>query len=256
LSNASYALLISVFFVGLPSIGFSQLKKENTRNYFGFQYRPLIPVGVVGDRPFDMVGDGFVTTVSPVFGYSYGAIVRIGITELLAIETGMSRTRRNFRMDYAVPDSSLAASDNIGFINFDIPVNFVVYIKLGNKFYTTTNLGASLIYFPSNIQTRINPQGIHQFIFEGKRYSFFSSDINANIGFEYRTEDKGVFYIGLTGKVPLSPAMRVASEYRYDTNKNVAFSDIQGASVSLDFRYFLNHKPPRGNQTKKGPIVQ
>jgi hypothetical protein len=236
---------------------FSQNKQKiKADNYFGFQYKPLIPVSVVGDRPFD-IGEGpFTSTVRPRLGYTYGGIIRIGITELLAIETGISYTKRRFSIDYAVPDSSLAASDGLSYINFDIPVNFLVYIKLSNKFYMNSSLGTSLIYYPSNVRTVINPEGIHQFIFEGRRLSFFSADVNANIGFELRTEKNGVFYIGVSGKVPLTPVLRIATEYRYDTEKFVAFSEIQGAQVSLDFKYFIPYIKTKGPQFKGGPIEQ
>ncbi len=243
--------------VTIPFDGITQsISKKKADNYFGFQYKPLIPVSVVGDRPFD-IGEGpFNSTVSARLGYTYGGVVRIGITELLAIETGISYTKRRFSIDYEVPDSSLAASDGLSYINFDIPVNFLVYIKLSDKFYMNSSLGTSLIYYPSNVRTVINPEGIHQFIFEGRRMSFFSADVNANVGFEFRTPKNGIFYIGASGKIPLTPVLRIATEYRYDTEKFVAFSEIQGAQVSLDFKYFIPYTKTKGTQFKGGPIEQ
>lgn len=244
-------------FVLVPFDGITQsISKEKSDNYFGFQYKPLIPVGVVGDRPFDISEGPFNSTVSSRLGYTYGGVVRIGITELLAIETGISYTKRRFSIDYEVPDSSLAASDGLSYINFDIPVNFLVYIKLSEKFYMNSSLGTSLIYYPSNVRTVLNPEGIHQFIFEGRRLSFFSADVNANVGFEFRTPKNGIFYIGASGKIPLSPVLRIATEYRYDTEKFVAFSEIQGAQVSLDFKYFIPYIKTKGTQFKGGPIEQ
>lgn len=230
--------------------------KKKADNYFGFQYKPLIPVSVVGDRPFE-IGEGpFTSVVAPRLGYTYGGIVRIGITELLAIETGISYTKRNFSIDYDVPDSSIVANDGLSYINFDIPINFLVYIKLSDKFYMNSSLGTSLIYYPSNVRAVVNPEGKHQFIFEGRRMSFFSADINANVGFEFRTEKNGIFYVGASGKIPLTPVLRIATEYRYDTEKFVAFSEIQGAQVSLDFKYFIPYIQSKGPQFKGGPIEQ
>lgn len=255
-------MIKTVFFVVLtlaliPFDALTQYKeKKKADNYFGFQYKPLIPVSVVGDRPFDLGEGPFNSTVSPRLGYTYGGVVRIGITELLAIETGISYTKRNFSIDYEVPDSSITANDGLSYINFDIPVNFLVYIKLSEKFYMNSSLGTSLIYYPSNVRAVVNPEGIHQFIFEGRRMSFFSADINANVGFEFRTEKKGIFYIGASGKIPLSPVLRIATEYRYDTQKFVAFNQIQGAQVSLDFKYFIPYVQTKGPQFKGGPIEQ
>lgn len=251
-------LIFLVLFLALNSAdSFSQgAYKKEADNYFGFQYKPLIPVSVVGDRPFDLGEGAFNSTITPRLGYTYGGVVRIGINELMAIETGISYTKRNFSIDYEVPDSSLYASDGLSYINFDIPVNFLVYIKLSDKFYMNSSLGTSFIYYPSNVRTVINPEGIHQFIFEGRRVSFFSADINANVGFELRTEKNGIFYIGMSGKIPLSPVLEIATEYRYDTQKLVAFSEIQGAQVSLDFKYFIPYVPTKGPQFKGGPIDQ
>lgn len=230
--------------------------KKKAPNYFGFQYKPLIPISVVGDRPFEMTEGNFLTTVTPTLGYTFGGVVRIGLTELLAIETGLARTKRNFLLEHEVQDSSLFATNTLGFISMEIPVNFLVYIKLGNDLFMNTSMGTSIIFYPSNVQTRVIPEGIHQFIFEGRRVAFFSLDVNANVGFEYRTEKRGVFYLGMSGRIPLTPVLNIAAEYRYDTQGLVAFDQIRGATVSLDLKYFLPYTKPKGEQVKKGPIVQ
>lgn len=252
---------IGIFLIMIITVLYSEViaqvkTKKKADNYFGFQYKPLIPVSVVGDRPFE-IGEGpFTSVVSPRLGYTYGGVVRIGLTELLAIETGISYTQRNFSVNYEVPDSSVVGEDGLSYINFDIPVNFLVYIKLSDRFYMNSSLGTSLIYYPSNVRAVINPGGAHQFIFEGRRLSFFSADINANVGFEFRSEKKGIFYVGISGKIPVTPVLSIATEYRYDTEKFVAFSEIQGAQVSLDFKYFIPYVKNKGTQFNGGPIEQ
>jgi hypothetical protein len=240
--------------VGLSVQGQYRGKPEN---YFGFQFKPLIPFGLVGDRPFDMKEGNFATTVSPTFGYSYGAVVRVGISDLLAIETGINYTKRNFNLDYEVADSNIVGQDDFGFVNFEVPVNFLVYIKLGNQAYMNTSIGASANYNPSNIRTLSNPEGIHLFIFEGKRLAYFNYNINANVGFEYRTKESGIFYLGVSGRIPFSPLMQVAAEYSYDTYDIVSLGLIEGATFSFDLKYFFhNNKRKKGVQFKGGPIEQ
>ena len=247
--------IVLFFFLFVFSTTCAQVPKKEP-NFFGFQFRPLIPLNVVGDRPFDIQEDGFNTTVTSKFGYNYGGIVRIGLTELMAIETGMGYTKRNYSLDYAVPDSNLYGRDNVGFVNYDIPVNLLVYIKLGGGFYMNASLGVSLNFYPSNVRTLENPYGKHLFIFEGRRGGFFSTDVNANVGFEYRTEKSGIFYMGFSGKLPIQPIFLIASEYRYDTQSVVGLSDIRGATFSLDFKYFFHKPPNKGVQFKPGPIEQ
>ncbi len=246
-------ILYVLLFSSLSS--FSQSRKSYP-NHFGFQFRPLIPIGVVGDRPFDINKEGFSTTVTSRFGYSYGGVVRVGITNLMAIETGINYIKRSYRLDFSVPDSNLVGQNNVGMVNYDIPLNLLVYIKLSNTWFMNASMGGSLNFYPSNVRTLINPYSQHLFIFEGRRFAFFSNDINANIGFEYRSENAGIFYIGMSGKLPIQPIYWIASEYRFDTQRTVGFDQIDGATVSLDFKYFIPQTQKRGVQFKPGPIEQ
>lgn len=232
---------------------------KKSQNYFGFLFKPLIPFGIVGDRPFEMTDieiGNFETTISPSFGYTYGGVVRIGLTELLAIESGINYTKRNFQADYRLPDSNIVASDQVGFVNFEIPLNFLVYIKLSERFYMNTSLGASANYNPSNIRSLTNPEGAHLFIIEGRRFNFFTFDVNANVGFEFRTEKKGFFYLGISGKLPLVPAFQIATEYRNDLHSQVAYGRVEGATFAIDLKYFFHNSRNKGTQFKSGPIEQ
>ncbi|MEX1191490.1 MAG: outer membrane beta-barrel protein [Brumimicrobium sp.] len=248
-------ILLIVFYTVVETPCLSQWEKKS-QNYFGFQFKPLIPFGFVGDRPFDLTEGNFETTISPTFGYSYGGVVRIGLSELLAIETGLNYTKRNFRADYSLPDSNIVDTDEIGFINFELPINFLVYIKLGNKTFMNTSMGASANFNPSNVRSTSTPEGAHLFVFEGRRNAFFTYDVNANVGFEYRTEKDGFFYLGISGKLPLVPVFQIATEYRNDTHSQVAFGQVEGATFSIDIKYFFHNARKRGVQPNKGPIEQ
>lgn len=244
--------LLAVFTVSAYGQG-----RQNVENYFGFQFKPLIPFGLVGDRPFDMEQESFSTTVSPAFGYSYGGVVRVGLSDLLAIETGINYAKRNFNLDYEVADSNIVGNDDFGFVNFEVPVNFLVYIKLSRQAFMNTSIGASANYNPSNIRTDSNPSGAHLFIFEGQRLAFFNFHANANVGFEYRTKENGIFYFGISGRIPFSPLMRVAAEYSYDTYELVSFGMVEGSTFSFDLKYFFhNQNRKKGTQFKGGPIEQ
>lgn len=254
--NSPFRLNILLLALFLSSLAFGQSRRK-PENYFGLQFKPLIPFGLVGDRPFEMQESNFLTTVSPAFGYSYGAAVRVGISELLAIETGMNYTKRNFNLEYEVADSNVVGQDDFGFINFEVPLNLLVYIKLGRQAYMNTSIGASVNYNPSNIRTLSNPVGAHLFIFEGRRLAYFNYHVNANVGFEYRTEKDGIFYLGISGRIPFSPLMQVAAEYSYDTYDIVSFGFVEGATFSFDIKYFFhNNKRKKGVQFKGGPIEQ
>lgn len=236
----------------------AQSYRSKPENFFGLQFKPLIPFGLVGDKPFTIKEGNFESTILPTFGYSYGGVVRIGLTELLALETGLNYNRRNYRADHEVPDSNLVGSDNLGYVSFEIPLNFLVYVKLGQQMYMNVSGGASVNYNPSNIRSHINPGGGKDlFIFEGRRLSFFDFNANADVGFEYRTEKSGTVYLGMSARIPFKPTLAVASEYRYGTHSLVAYGLIDGATFSLNLKYFFfNNKVKKGPQFQGGPIEQ
>ena len=250
-------LFIIIVVVSCNNNANAQAHRTKSENFFGIQVKPLIPFGLVGDQAFDMAEDGFETTISPIFGYSYGGIVRIGLTELLAIETGINYTRRNYKASYSVPDSNVYAEDELGYVSFDIPLNFLVYIKLGKQIYMNVSIGASGNFNASNIRSVINPEGTHLFIFEGRRLNYFDFNANANVGFEYRTPNEGTIYLGLSGRVPFSSTLAIATEYRNGTNKTVAYGVVEGSTFALSLKYFFhNQKRKKGVQFEQGPIEQ
>ncbi|MGB0934128.1 MAG: hypothetical protein ACPGU5_07580, partial [Lishizhenia sp.] len=237
-----------IIFLLVSFCSFSQKKRKNTatENYFGITYKPLIPFGLVGDKPVDIKVESFTTNVRPTFGYTFGANIRAGITKLLAIETGLLYTRKNYYSEFNLADSSLTAENDFGLINFDVPVNLLVYIQLGEKLYANTALGVSLTYNPSNIRTQVEPGGAHTFSIQASRRGFFSGELNANIGFEYRTEKDGFFYFGFAGKVPFEPLLKVVSIYRNDDYVLFNGAELSGATFALDFKYFFHNTRNKG----------
>lgn len=237
----------------------AQKYKKVSKSYFGLQIKPLIPLEIVGDKSFIIQDGNFRSKISPTLGYSYGGIVRVGLTELLALETGINYTKRNFRADYTVIDSNLTAKDNIGYISFDVPLNLLVFVKLGKETFMNVAGGMSMNYNPSNVRSPLTPDEFKKdvFIFEGKRYNYFDFNVNAEVGFEYRTPKSGMFYLGMSGRIPFSPTLEIAAEYRYDTFHSVARGIVEGATFAFNLKYFFHnvtHK--KGVQKEKGPIEQ
>lgn len=256
MSLRTFSAFLFLFILSISSVS-AQSHRKKHENFFGLEVKPLIPLGMVGDRAFDIENGNFKSTITPIFGYSYGGIVRVGLTELLAIETGISYTRRNFRADYSLPDSSLTGTDKLGFISFNIPLNLLVYVKLGKQFYMNVSGGASGNFNPSNIRSKINPEGANLFIFEGRRLKSFDFNANAEVGFEYRTDNAGTFYLGISGRVPFTPTLAIATEYRQGTYSSVAFGEIRGATFAFSIKYFFhNSKHKKGPQFERGPIEQ
>lgn len=254
LSQISFCFLLLIF---SSSFVFSQAHRKNAENFFGLQFKPLIPLNVVGDSPLQLNKGLLNSTVSPIFGYSYGGVVRIGFTKLLALETGLDYTKRRYRIDYSVPDSNVTASDEVGYVTLNLPVSLLIYIRLGKQFYMNASGGITTNFNVSNIRSQVNPNnGKDLFILEGKRFHFFDFEANANVGFEYRTEKIGTFYLGISARIPFQSTLYVATEYRHDTYKDVAYGLIKGATFALDIKYFFHNNNRRNKDLPLPDVIE
>lgn len=244
------------FFIAAQQPARPTLKKEKFPSYFGLQFKPLIPGDFLGKSTVELSQDELYAKFSQKYGYSFGASVRIGLTKLISLETGINMVQRNYDIDFAVADSNLYAKNSFGIINYDIPLNLLVYIQLTDKLFMNTSVGGSFIYNPTNVATKLTLDKGHAFIHEGRRSSKAAVDFNANVGMEWRTEKSGIFYIGLTGKVPFKPIFKIAAIYSKGSYTKTAIGDITGSYLSLDFRYYFPNIAPKGKQFIHGPIDQ
>lgn len=247
--------LLFLLIIITPIIGFAQKKRVKVPSYFGIVIRPIIPLDAFGAGPVDVKGNGLEATISPKMGFSFGGTVRAGITKLLAIETGITFVRRNYSTSYSYSDSNLTGSSKLGIISYDIPLNLLVYVKIKGNFYMNVSMGASATLYPSNVRAEDNHYP-YAFVTEGARRGWFTGALNANIGFEYRTEKSGFFYLGGSFQYPFGSIYRVAAVYKYKNQSFVAYGNIGGAYITAEFKYFFPTVKNKGEQFRPGPIEQ
>lgn len=254
INKLSVFLLFSVFysFSSISQIG----NKGKYPSYFGFQVRTIFPTQFIGEKALTISNESFSTTITQKMGYSFGATVRAGLTELIAFETGINFTQRYFSLDMVHEDSSLIGKNEFGFIQYDIPINALIYIKFNDEFYMNASFGLALGYKPSSVGVITNVGGVNQFFNIGlvdinKKLGI---DLNANLGFEYRTKRAGIYYIGGSARLPLSPLFGLISEYRNANYRLTAFGEVEGTYLSLDFKYFLPNFGGGGRYKPHGPI--
>lgn len=246
--------LIFVSVLTMSQISLAQ-KKERFPSYFGFQFKPLIPGDFLAKSQIPVSNGNFSGLFTQKYGYSFGAMTRIGFTKLISFETGINQVKRNYDVDFSYPDSSLYGSTDFGIISYDIPVNAMIYIQLSEKFFTNASLGTSFVYYPSNVGAVLPVDNKVTFSAEGKRNRRFDFEINANFGFELRTEKDGFFYLGASAKLPFAPILKVAAVHEFPGNEAVAaIGEVNGAYLSLDLRYFLPNVKSKGKNTPDGPI--
>lgn len=242
---------IIVLFFSFAS--FAQEKTDKLPTYFGVQVRPIFPTKFIGDRTTSLSGEGFETTISQRLGFGFGGTVRANVTKLIAIESGINYTQRYFDLDVAIPDSNVYGSQTMTFVEYDIPLNALVYIQLSEEIFMNASMGAAISYKPTDTRVQIRPEGKHYFALYGIRKSI-GLDVNANVGFEYRTRKSGFFYIGGSARVPFAPLFKYAAFYNYGANDVLLTGDVDGSFLTLDFKYFFPLIKNKGPQFQRGPI--
>lgn len=230
-------------------------QREKYPHYFGVQVRPIFPTELVGSKTLNMTATNYKVTVTQTMGYNFGATIRSGFTKLLAFETGISYTQRNYNLSMSLTDTAVNANDNWSFINYEIPTNLLIYIQLSQKVYMNSSLGTTLRYSPTNIVKLTETGGIHYFDNYGYLKSKIGFNFNANVGFEYRTRDKGFFYFGGSVCVPLTTFLNIQSTHYVlkQTSNTQVNGLIDGGYLALDLKYFFPLIPKKGEQPKKGP---
>lgn len=260
--NYTYSMFSKLTFITvallLHTATHAQSVKTKVPSYFGFQVKPIFPTRFIGEPTLVSRVEGYETTLSQRTGYSFGGVVRVGLTKFIALETGINFNQRNFNIDMALPDSSLYEKNDMSFVTYDIPINGLIYIRLAEEWYMNTSIGVALSYNPTNVGVKTIPAtGQHIFRHTGlaKKVIF---ELNANIGFEFRTKKSGIFYLGGSGRVPFSPVFYLYSEYTYQGYhlETDAKNDgkVDGSYLALEFKYFFPNIKSKGSVFQPGPI--
>ncbi|MDX2361532.1 MAG: outer membrane beta-barrel protein [Crocinitomicaceae bacterium] len=241
--------------------GNGRRKKDRVPSYFGLQIRPVFPTRFIGESEITLEETDedkiyFTSTMSQRVGYSFGATVRAGLGEFISLETGINFTQRNFDITYAIPDSNIVGSNDLSFISYDIPINALFYIRLADKWYMNASLGVALNFSPTHVKTTSHPETYHYISHSGYVTSKFSVGLNANVGFEFRTEKIGFFYLGGSANVPFKPIFDLVVDYNYQGYHSQEVGGVDGSFFSLDVKYFFPNIRNKGTQPNQGPIVQ
>lgn len=209
---------------------------------FGLQYKPIIPNRFIGtyEQRFDTAQ--FFSDIKQKIGHSFGGVIRIGLTKNISLETGLNLTYRNFDLNFSIPDSGYAGEEKLRLVSYEVPVSCLIYIQLSRELFINTSLGSSLILFPSRVKNEVPITAGEYFLQEGAYRHKVQGALNANFGFEYRTKEKGYFYIGTSYHLPFAPIMRFAMSYEYPSGKVVVRDDVRGSYLTIDLRYFFHEK--------------
>ncbi len=215
---------------------------------FGVQFRPLIPNEFVNFRAEEAQGEGITGIWEPRPSLNFGGVVRYGISRSISMETGINLVRRNYRVRMIADDLGLNETVSNAFVGYEIPVQAMYYVQLGDKLWMNASGGLSIDMYPSNTFSAENAQRdtafyqIEQFT---QRNSWLQLSVSANYGFEYRTKDKGYFYLGATYHQPFSDMAFSEAVIRWQGGLRRAITPLSGTYFTIDLRYFFHEDPER-----------
>lgn len=239
-----------LFFVFLFVISLQTFSQDRVTT-FGLQFKPILSSEIINTGPqFQQVGDiGF--TIDPKGGYSFGMVIRKGFTKQLSLETGINYTKRNYNLTITEDSTNFRGESDFSYVIYEIPVLGLVYVQLGRQAYLNTAFGVSFDFLPSDWDTFDN-----YFEHYSARKSWIVPSLLANIGFEYRTQQKGFYYLGFSYHRPFSKITTAGVRYKtvddfgFSIEKERAFFDVLGNYLTIDLRYFFHEDPERKSRRR------
>ncbi len=223
--------------------GFSQ----EALTTFGVTFKPMISGGFINESEASLSQDGVDYSVPKEFGYNLGMVIRKGLNKTFSIESGITYTQRNFSLVVNEKDRAFEFAQQFGVVGYELPLLGLVYIQLDKRIFMDASFGGGADLFPSDVAVFSQ---FNQVVMEGRRNSWIQAFLSANIGWEYRTEKSGIFYIGGTFHRPFAPIYGFLMEYDYDAQDPSVvpvrmLQVVNGNYLTLDFRYFFHEDPEK-----------
>jgi len=221
---------------------YSLLAQENKKGetLFGLEVKAIIPGKILNAGPISLGDDSIDVTIKSPNGYSIGMVVRHNFTKMFSLETGLHLTNSYYHIQFENSNKGIISESKIQLVSYEIPIQWLLYIRLGEQVYMNTILGISLDIFPTDV-TVTEDSYAYIIILD----SWIQASLLASVGFEYRTEKSGFFYMGASLHRPFNDIGNFSLSY-YNNNsltEYVTFSSpITGTYLSMDFRYFFPKK--------------
>tara|TARA_B110000014_G_C20106450_1_gene581928 strand:- start:948 stop:1670 length:723 start_codon:yes stop_codon:yes gene_type:complete len=205
----------------------------------GVQLKPIIPINYFGAGPIQLSNEFATLDLSSKLGYSFGMVVRHGFTKSISIESGINYTRRNYNIFGASSYEYANDQADFGFISYELPVQGLIYIRIGEFVYMNASIGLGINFYASDVASKGENNYIDHY---SERARWINASFLSNLGLELRTKEKGYFYVGASLNTPFNEITATRLNYYYEDNLSTKFDPIflNGNYITLDLRYFFN----------------
>ena len=205
----------------------------------GIQLKPIIPINYFGAGPIQLSNEFATLDLTSKLGYSFGMVVRHGFTKMISIESGINYNRRNYNIFGTSSYEYASDKADFGFISYELPVQVLIYIRVGEFVYMNASIGLGINFYASDVASKGENNYIDHY---SERARWINASFLSNLGLELRTKEKGYFYVGASLNTPFNEITATQLRYYYENNLSTKFDPIflNGNYVTLDLRYFFN----------------
>ena len=211
---------------------------------FGVQLRPTFPNAYLKTEGVTATAENYLVQSSTQPGISFGAVLRKPIGKFWNIETGLNFTRRNYQFDfnYDFNGINVQNTQQMTFIGYELPIQALVYVRLGKQWYMNASAGIVIDAYPSETETFGSSKSdstFFDFTTKTLRNRWCSLAVQTNLGFEYRTLKKGYFYLGSSYHRPFSIIAATAANVNSVSVDRTVWLELVGGYFSVDLKYFF-----------------
>ncbi|MFM7726195.1 MAG: outer membrane beta-barrel protein [Flavobacteriales bacterium] len=214
----------------------------------GVQLKPILPSKYFGTGTEDLEMEDLSVNFEPNLGLNFGMVVRRGITRNWSVESGICMVQRNYTLHFMHPTLPEEKQLRFRYIGYEIPIQALVFVKLSDNLFMNASGGASIDLYPSNVESSTYEyRDTLRYDFYQKTYkqSWIQAALLANYGFEWRTPDKGFFYLGASYHRPFRQIGTTKVLFELNDNPSNAYSRLGGNYLTIELRYFFHEKPER-----------
>lgn len=223
----------------LPALA-QQRQPREERLTFGLQLKPIVPSQLFRTDGQALTQNNVTYTTNQRPGYAFGMFMRKNFTKRFAIETGINYVVRRYQTGINVPADNFSDSLTFRIIGYEIPVQGLVYVRLGERMYMNNAFGLSVNMFPSNVGA-----GNVTYGHLAARKAWVQLGLIANHGYEFRSKNSGTFYIGASIQRPFDSIYKMGVKYETDTRLEEAEIFLDGTYFTIDFRYAFHEEPEK-----------
>ena len=200
----------------------------------GFQLKPIFRNEFFNSGNVSYVENNVSYTVDPRVGFAGGMIIRSNFGKRFSFETGINYVRRNYTLLVSDPDSSFNESMNFGVVEYEIPLSFLVYVRLADRIYMNNSVGIGFNMFK---RSEVDQGQYVKSVFS--RSTWIIPGMIANVGCEYRSTSSGNFYIGGSYQLPFAKILTMMVDYDRGNSIESVDYKLSLGYFAFDFKYFF-----------------